>query len=63
MSTTEEMNFEDKVKVAKELLEQLSKPDITLENSVKLYKDGLKQLDEAQKLLDEAKLVFTQLNK
>jgi len=63
MSTEENIHFEDKIKEAKELLEKLSNPEITLENSVKLYKDGLKQLTEAQKLLDEAKLVFTQLNK
>ncbi|PHR69072.1 MAG: exodeoxyribonuclease VII small subunit [Arcobacter sp.] len=63
MSTEEKIHFEDKIKEAKELLEKLSNPEITLENSVKLYKDGLKQLDDAQKLLDEAKLVFTQLNK
>ncbi|NQY24997.1 MAG: exodeoxyribonuclease VII small subunit [Campylobacteraceae bacterium] len=63
MSTEENIHFEDKIKEAKELLEKLSNPEITLENSVKLYKDGLKQLDDAQKLLDEAKLVFTQLNK
>lgn len=63
MSTEKNIHFEDKIKEAKELLEKLSNPEITLENSVKLYKDGLKQLDDAQKLLDEAKLVFTQLNK
>lgn len=63
MSTEENIHFEDKIKEAKELLEKLSNPEITLENSVKLYKDGLKQLTEAQELLDEAKLVFTQLNK
>ena len=63
MSTEENIHFEDKIKEAKELLEKLSNPEITLENSVKLYKDGLKQLDDEQKLLDEAKLVFTQLNK
>ncbi|MCJ8326710.1 MAG: exodeoxyribonuclease VII small subunit [Campylobacterales bacterium] len=59
----EKINFEDKVNKAKELLEKLSKPDITLSDSVDLYKNGLKELEEAQKLLEEAKLVFTKLNK
>ncbi len=55
--------FEDKITKAKDLLEKLSNPDITLENSVKVYKEGLKQLEDAQKLLDEAKLIFTVENK
>ncbi len=59
----EKLNFEEKIIKAKELLEKLSNPDITLEDSVKVYKNGLKQLEDAQKLLDEAKLIFTVENK
>lgn len=55
----EELAFEDKIIKAKELLEKLSNPQITLSDSVELYKNGIKELDEAQKLLDEAKLIFT----
>jgi exodeoxyribonuclease VII small subunit len=55
--------FEDKIELAKELLDKLVDPDITLQNSVKIYKDGMKQLEDAQKLLDEAKLQFEELNK
>ncbi|MFY9083040.1 exodeoxyribonuclease VII small subunit, partial [Aliarcobacter butzleri] len=44
---------------AKEFLEKLSNPEITLSDSIKLYKDGIKELEVAQKLLDEAKLVFS----
>jgi exodeoxyribonuclease VII small subunit len=54
-------NFEDKIKQAKQLLEQLINPDITLQDSVKVYKSGIKQLEEAQKLLDEAKLEFKEI--
>ena len=57
-----EMNFEDKIKTAKELLDKLIDPEITLQTSVKIYKDGMKELEEAQKLLDEAKLEFEELN-
>ena len=55
----EELSFELKIEKAKELLEKLSKPDITLSDSLSIYKNGIKELEEAQKLLDEAKQIFT----
>ena len=59
----EDINFEDKIAKAKELLEKLSNQQITINESLKLYNDGLKELELAQKLLEEAKLVFvTQSN-
>ncbi|MGJ0312118.1 exodeoxyribonuclease VII small subunit [Aliarcobacter cryaerophilus] len=59
----EALNFEEKIIKAKELLEKLSNPQITINESLKLYNDGLKELELAQKLLEEAKLVFvTQSN-
>lgn len=58
----EELNFEEKIIKAKEILEQLTKSDITLSDSIKLYNEGLKELELAQKLLEEAKLVFTVKN-
>jgi len=54
----EEQTFEVKIEKAKELLEKLSNPQITLSDSLDLYKNGIKELDEAQKLLDEAKLIL-----
>jgi exodeoxyribonuclease VII small subunit len=59
----EKVSFEEKIVNAKDLLEKLSNPQITLSDSLKLYKDGIKELEDAQKLLDEAKLVFTVENK
>lgn len=59
----EELSFEEKVENAKELLEKLSNPDITLSSSVEIYKNGMKELDEAQKLLETAKLNFKELTK
>lgn len=59
----EEQSFEVKIQKAKELLEKLSNPQITLSDSLDVYKTGMKELEEAQKLLDEAKLVFTQQEK
>ena len=59
----EEQSFEQKIEKAKELLEKLSNPQITLSDSLEVYKTGMQELEEAQKLLDEAKLIFTQEDK
>lgn len=59
----EELSFEEKIESAKELLEKLSNPEITLSDSVNLYKNGIKELEEAQKLLEEAKLNFVEETK
>lgn len=47
--------FEEKLEYSKELLEKLMNPEITLEESVKLYEEGLKNIKEAQSLIEEAK--------
>ncbi len=60
--SNKEMNFEDKIKQAKELLDKLIDPEITLHTSVQVYKEGMKELEDAQKLLDDAKLEFEELN-
>ena len=59
----ENINFEEKIINAKEILEKLTKNDITLSDSLKLYNEGLKELEMAQKLLEEAKTIFTTINK
>ncbi|WP_198304497.1 exodeoxyribonuclease VII small subunit [Arcobacter vandammei] len=60
---SEDISFENRVLKAKEILEKLTKNDITLSDSLKLYNDGIKELELAQKLLEEAKLIFTAENK
>ena len=55
----EQINFEEKIIKAKELLEKLSNPQITLSDSIQVYKTGVKELEDAQKLLDESKLIFS----
>ena len=50
-----EQSFEEKLEHSKELLEKLINPEITLEESVKLYEEGLKQIKEAQTMIEEAK--------
>lgn len=59
----EEINFEKRIDSAKEFLDKLIDPEITLSDSVKVYKDGMKEINEAQKILDNAKLEFEELNK
>ena len=51
--------FEEKLAYSKELLEKLMDPDITLEASVKLYEEGLANIKDAQKLIEEAKTKIT----
>ena len=63
MSENKELSFEEKIEEAKKHLEKLIDPEITLSNSVQEYKKGMSELELAQKLLDEAKLDFKELNK
>ena len=51
--------FEEKLEYSKSLLEKLMNPDITLEESVRLYEEGLNTIKEAQKLIEEAKTKIT----
>ncbi len=53
------ISFENRVIKAKEILEKLTKNDITLSDSIKLYNEGIKELETAQKLLEEAKMTFS----
>jgi len=62
MSEKKDINFEEKINEAKKHLDALMNPEITLSKSVKEYKNGIKQLQDAQKLLDEAKLEYEELN-
>ena len=51
--------FEEKLEYSKTLLERLMNPEITLEESVKVYEEGLKNIKEAQMLIEEAKTKIT----
>ena len=48
--------FETKLEVSKEILNSLMNPSITLEESLKLYEQGLKEIKSAQKMIEEAKV-------
>ena len=48
--------FEEKLAHANALLEKLMDPEITLENSIALYEEGLQTIKEAQRMIEEAKV-------
>ena len=52
----ESSNFEESLEKGREIIEKLMNPEITLEESVILYEEGMKRVKEAQKLLEEAKM-------
>ena len=56
-------SFEDRLNKAKELLEKLKDPELTISESMKLYKEGKREIDEATKLLEEAELELEELNR
>lgn len=56
-----DFSFETKLKNAKEILQTLMNPEITLEDSVKAYERGMKELQEAQKMLEDAEIKINQI--
>jgi len=55
-------DFETKIEKAKELLNKLNKPDITLNESMKIYEEGLKSIKEATKMIEEAKIKYKEIS-
>ncbi|CAA6804194.1 MAG: Unknown protein [uncultured Sulfurovum sp.] len=55
--------FEHKLEESKKILNQLLNPEITLEESLKLYENGLTQIKEAQKMIEEAKVKIETIEK
>lgn len=54
-------DFETKLEGAKKTLEVLMSPEITLQESVKAYEKGMKELSDAQKILEDAQLKITEI--
>jgi len=55
--------FETKLEKSKEILNQLMNPSITLEESLKLYEAGVTEIASAQKMIEEAKIKITTIEK
>lgn len=54
-------DFEAKLESAKEILETLMNPDITLQESVKAYEKGMSELTKAQKILEDAVIKINEI--
>ena len=54
-------DYEKKLEEAKKLLDKLNDPEITLYEGMEYYKKGIKILDEATKILEEAKLEYEEI--
>lgn len=59
--TEETVGFEAKLENAKKTLEVLMNPEITLQDSVKAYEKGIKELQDAQKILEDAQIKITEI--
>ncbi len=54
-------DFETRLEHAKAVLEKLMDPEITLEESVKAYSEGIAELKAAQEMLEKAQLQIEQI--
>lgn len=52
----QEETFENKLAKAKTILEKLMDPSIAMNESVKAYEEGMKELKEAEEMLEKAQL-------
>ena len=57
----ETIGFEEKLENSKKILETLMNPEITLADSVKAYETGMKELTEAQKMLEDAQIKIQEI--
>jgi len=58
-----EKDFEGSLKRAKEIVDMLVNPDITLNEGMKLYKEGMNEIKSAEKLLHKAKIEYEEIKK
>ncbi len=54
-------DFETKLESSKKILETLMNPEITLQESVKAYEKGMKELQDASKILEDAQLKINEI--
>ena len=56
------MSFEKKLNRANEILESLNNDELSLKQSVEIYKEGLKNIKEAREILEKASLEVEQID-
>jgi len=54
-------DFETKIESSKKILETLMNPEITLSDSIKAYEKGMKELNDAQKMLEDATIKINEI--
>lgn len=54
-------NFEQKIQMAKDILMKLQEQDLSLKDGIDLYKAGIKELKEAQEMLESAKQTYSEI--
>lgn len=54
-------SFANRIKRIEEISKILESDDLELEESIKIYKEGLKLIKENRKILENAKLKITQI--
>lgn len=62
MAEKERPSFEEALKKLESIVEQLEEEEITLEDSVKLYEEGVKMSKFCTEILEQAELRIDQVN-
>ncbi|MDZ7805842.1 MAG: exodeoxyribonuclease VII small subunit [Gracilimonas sp.] len=62
MADQERPSFEEALKKLETIVEELENEDITLEDSVKLYEEGVKMSRFCTEILEQAELRIEQVN-
>ncbi|HET8865654.1 MAG TPA: exodeoxyribonuclease VII small subunit [Gracilimonas sp.] len=62
MAEKERLSFEEALKKLESIVEQLEDEDITLEDSVKLYEEGVKMSKFCTEILEQAELRIENVN-
>lgn len=57
----EDASFEARIAKAKEILDKLNAQNLSLKDGINLYKDGTKELEIAQKMLEDVRLEYQEL--
>lgn len=56
-------SFEEELEYSKEILDKLMNPEITLQESIRLYQEGIESIKRAQKMIEDAKLKVEKISK
>ena len=62
MAEKERLSFEEALKKLESIVEQLENNEITLEDSVQLYEEGVKMSQFCTEILEKAELRIEQVN-